>query len=246
MIFQISIANICIRITSIYRGIYELCQDYLDDQKEPELSLVTVPSDLQKEAKICHENWPLSDARAAYMESLAVHRKLTEKFLDYDILLMHGVVLDCSGSGIMITAPSGVGKTTRANIWTSCIPHTYVVNGDKPFLGIGECVTAYGTPWNGRENMGRNVSVPLRAILLLSRSTKNQITRVRPGEVLPLLMRQVFLSDNGIVQMKILSLLNKLCRSVPVYRMECDRQPESMIAIYQTLCKDGIIHPEES
>ena len=246
MTFQITIAGVCVRITSIYDEICHLCRDYLEDKGEPQIFVETHPSDLEEEARRGREPLPLTEERAAYLETLAVYRRIAEKLSERDILLMHGVLLNCSGSGILITAPSGVGKTTRANLWTSAIPHTHVVNGDKPLISLGDSIMAYGTPWNGKENMGRNECVPLRAICLLQRGTGSQIRRVEPKEVLSSMLRQVYLSTDPGMQIRALSLLNLLCKKVPVYLMECDKETGSTIAVYHALCSDGIINPDAS
>ena len=241
MTFQIVIAGVSIRIKSIYSDVYAYCKDYLDNENEPEISIEIYPSDLEEEALRNKELWPMSDERASYMEILAVYRRIAEMLLKRNIFLMHGVLLDCCGSGILITAPSGTGKTTRANLWTAHIPDSYVINGDKPLLSMGDDVVGYGTPWNGKEYMGCNKSVPVKAICLLERSDEDQMIRVNPREVLQPLMKQVFLPANSNLRIKTLCLLDCLCKKVPVYLMRCDREPSSIIKIYNTLCSDGII-----
>lgn len=241
MTFQIVIAGICVEVTSMYDQVYRLCAPYLANQEQPEISVQIDSEDLHKEALLNGENWPITEGRAAYLETMAVYRKIADRLLDRRVVLMHGTLLNCSGSGLLITAPSGVGKTTRARLWVDNAPDTYIVNGDKPLIAIGEEVIAYGTPWNGKEGIGRNESVPLRAICILKRSHANQLVRVEAREVLKCLMNQIYLPKDGKLQLKTLALLNDLCGKVPIYRMDCDREVETVRAFYDILGREGII-----
>ena len=112
-----------------------------------------------------------ADYRSADMKTIpdiavVIHRE----DIDREALTMHGVIVATAGQGYMITAPSGVGKTTRGRLWCEHIPGSEIVNGDKPLIQLkDEGTFACGTPWCGKERINSNKIVPLRAILLLDR-----------------------------------------------------------------------------
>lgn len=56
-----------------------------------------------------------------------------------------------------------------------------MVNDDKPMLRVqnGE-VTVFGTPWNGKHRLSRDLAVPVKALCLLERSETNFIERIQP------------------------------------------------------------------
>ena len=41
------------------------------------------------------------------------------------------------------------------------IPGSFVVNGDKPLIQVGEEIVVFGTPWAGKEGTQRNTGIRL-------------------------------------------------------------------------------------
>lgn len=111
-----------------------------------------------------------------YIETLVLLRNISEQLPRFDCFLMHGAVVSEDEDGYMFTATSGTGKSTHISLWKKYFDNVEIVNGDKPFLRVGEeGVTAYGTPWAGKEGWQKNVSVPLSAVCLLKRGLTNKI-----------------------------------------------------------------------
>ena len=155
---------------------------------------------------------------------------------------MHGAVLSAGGSGVMFTAPSGTGKTTHAQLWLSQIPDCHMVNGDKPLIRFDASgPIACGTPWCGKEKLGRNEQVPLRAICYVQRADHNRLVRVAPSAIWPLLLKQVYLPKGPAGIGQVIPLFNRLCTEVPLYRLECNMDPEAALTAYQTLRDDHIL-----
>lgn len=107
-------------------------------------------------------------------------RKVCDHLAADGFLMVHSSVVAVNDAAIAFVAPSGVGKSTHSLIWTKQIPDSYIVNGDKPLVHLGEKVTVYGTPWCGKEGFNRNTSVPLRALCFLKRSENNALYRITP------------------------------------------------------------------
>ena len=242
MTFKIRIADICVEVSSIYDRVYDFCQDYLDEKSIPMISISIEFNDLKQEAELNREEWPMSEERAAYMEMLALYRKIAEAFLTRNIFLMHGAVLSAGGAGVMFTAPSGTGKTTHCRLWMKHIRGCHMVNGDKPLVQVGtDGVMAYGTPWYGKEHMGCNEQVPLRAVCYVKRSEENRLTRVSSSAVWTLLLKQVYFPKDAQGIQQTIALFNQFCAKVPVYLLECNMEPEAAYCAYQALQADGVI-----
>jgi hypothetical protein len=170
----------------------------------------------------------------AYLETLAVYRKIVERLLDYDVLLFHGSAVAVDGQAYLFAATSGTGKTTHTNLWTKNIPKAYVVNGDKPLLKINDDgVTVYGTPWQGKENYGRNISVPLKAVCQLERSDTNHIEPITIKESLPMLFQQSYRPNDIDSMNKTIELINKLGMNTKLYRLGCNMQDEAAFVAYE-------------
>ena len=242
MKFVIRLADVNIGISSIYNEIVLLCRDYLTDG-EPAFCVSVSPEDIEQEQmknirEAEAEGIPPVKYRPSYLETLAVYRKIAVQMLDRDTLLLHGAVIAVGDRAWLFTAPSGTGKTTHIRLWLENIAGSYVVNGDKPLIRVGEDVTVYGTPWAGKEGMQRNTGVRLCGIVLLERGAENNIGRITLSQALPVLIQQSYRpNDRGAVE-KTLALIAKLAGRIPLYRLSCNMLPEAALTAYHTLDQD--------
>ena len=226
MVFRIKLADILIEIHSISDKIYSLCKEYIcDDQGFPLITVSINEKEINKandDAQINATN--LNNGMYRYfnptmLESSLILRKVADAIIKFDAFMMHGAVVAVDGWSYMFVAPSGTGKTTRAQLWLKEIPGSFVVNGDKPFLRVQEdCIFTYGTPWSGKEDWNSNVKVPLKAIFLLERSETDVISKLTLSEAMPKLLEQVYWpSDINSIQ-KTISLLKDIEKSVQIYQ----------------------------
>lgn len=214
--FCISLGGHTIRINSMYSETYSMCQKFLVSSKEPELTVDICEKDLVMERKqVEMENIDQSDG---YLETLAVYRKICKGLLDYDIFLMHGAVIATQGNAYLFTAKSGTGKTTHIRKWLRQLEDSYVVNGDKPLIKITENeAIACGTPWCGKEKMGTNCMIPLKAIVLMKRGNDNEIREISFSEAFTFLIQQTYQPDGVENMKKTLRLFSQLKSRVRFY-----------------------------
>ena len=239
MDFTVCLAGKNIAVSSLYDEVYDFCHDYLTDVPA-DISVSVTPEDINyekivniREAQI--EGIPAVDYPDSYLETLAVYRKIVTKLLDFDTYLMHGAVVAVGDKAWLFTAPSGTGKTTHINLWLNNIPGSYVVNGDKPLIHIGDECTVYGTPWAGKEGMNRNVGVKLCGIVILNRGLENQIKKVPMTQILPVLIQQSYRPKEKTELEKTLSLLGRLGKKIPMYLLYCNMDPEAAFVAYNVL-----------
>ena len=181
------------------------------------------------------EDIPIRRFSDAYLETLAVYRKIADHLLYCDTLLFHGSVIAVDGEGYLFTAKSGTGKSTHTRLWREYFGERAVmVNDDKPLLHITDSgVTAYGTPWDGKHRLSTNTAVPLKGICILTRDTTNHIESVEPHAVYPLIVQQTnrSLSSDGVKHT--LSLIDHMLNVVPVYRLGCNMDIEAAVVAYE-------------
>ena len=181
------------------------------------------------------EGIPIRQFSDAYLETLAVYRKIADHLLSCDTLLFHGSVIAVDGEGYLFTAKSGTGKSTHTRLWREYFGERAVmVNDDKPLLRITDSgVTAYGTPWDGKHRLSTNTAVPLKGICILARDTTNHIEPVETHAVYPLIVQQTnrSLSADGMKQT--LSLIDRMLNVVPVYRLGCNMDIEAARVAYE-------------
>lgn len=144
-------------------------------------------------------------------------------------LMLHASFIRWQGQGILFSAPSGVGKSTQANLWAQCC-QAEVLNGDRAALRPGpDGWSAYGLPYAGSSGIYRNEHAPVAAIVLLGQAKENSIRRVSPAQALCALFPEV--SKQGWDPLwtdRAVELLTQLVTQVPVYRLECLPDPSAV------------------
>ena len=240
MKFLINIANTNILISSIYKGIYNTCRDYLaESDAEPDVEIIVDEKMIDNEAEREKEiSQGMTDKQS--IERLLIQRLIAEALIDKDTFLMHGAVIAVKNEAHLFTAPSGTGKTTHIQHWLDNVEGSFVVNGDKPFILLNETeVFACGTPWRGKEKMGTNAIVPLRSIVFMERSTDNCIEEASFKTIFPLLLKQIYWPQNESAMRKTLRLLSRLKGSVRFYKFYFNNYKEDVFQVsFDTLIKD--------
>ena len=170
----------------------------------------------------------------AYLESLAVYRKICEAMVDFDTILMHGSVVAVDGEAFLFTAKSGTGKSTHTRYWREVFGERAVmVNDDKPLLKLtDDGVLACGTPWDGKHRLSTNVCLPLRAICILERGETNEITPISAREALPMVFQQTYRPKK---LSKYMEIIDKLTQRVKFYRLRCNMSQEAARIAYEAM-----------
>lgn len=242
--FCMELAGRVVRIRSRYDEVYRLCRDYLTEAPA-DFTAEATEEDLAEERRLALreaalEGKPAVNYKDAYLETLAVYRKIGMGMLQYDTLLVHGSAVCADGEAYLFTAPSGTGKTTHTRLWLSEIPGSFVVNGDKPLIRLlPDRIEVCGTPWSGKEGLNRRVNVPLKAICFLERGKQNEISRTSFRETYPLLMQQCYRPTEPEAMRRTLELISRLGEETALYRLHCNMEPEAALVAYNGMVRDA-------
>ena len=146
--------------------------------------------------------------------------------LRHNILTFHSALLEHNGCGILIAAPSGVGKTTHARLWRD-LKNALILNGDRSscFRKNGRWF-AFGSPWCGTGGEQINRKVPVKALILLRRGEQDEIVPLTPMEILNELLPLT--SCEPGMQEKLLSLLDPFLNEIPVTALACTATPQAV------------------
>lgn len=239
--FTIKIAGRVVAVTALFSSTCCFCKEYLC-QAEPDFSVKISMEDIAFEhEKVVREdmlegirNRDFSDA---YLETIALQRKIAEHLFEYDTLLFHGSVVAVEHEGYLFTAKSGTGKSTHTRLWREVLGgRAVMVNDDKPFLRITEGkVDVYGSPWNGKHRLGENICVPLKAVCILERGEKNEIREIPAKDAVHMLFQQSHRPVNVQMMPKYMELLDILAGNVAFYRLKCNMSPEAARTAYEAM-----------
>lgn len=220
----IKVAQIAIGIDNRYRNVVYLAKDYLTDEA-PEFTVSVTDEEIEEERVISETEYT-----PGYYESVVAYRKIAEQLPNYDAFLFHGSVIEYKEKAYVITAHSGVGKTTHTRLWISEFgDEVKILNGDKPIVRFidGEAY-ACGTPWQGKENYGRNVIRKVAGFAFLSRGEANKAYEISPSDAVMRFMSQIYLpKNNKIALVKTMSLADRVLKNARLVHLECNMEPEA-------------------
>ena len=235
-----------IRIESIHESVQERCRDYRTEG-EPDFTVQTTLSDLAYEQERSDREAEAEGRNAvkwssAYLEELAVYRKIAEKMPDYDTFLFHGSCVAVDNDGYLFTARSGTGKITHVRLWREMLgSRAVMVNDDKPLIHLlkDNGAVIYGTPWDGKHRLSSNILVPLRAVCLLERAEENRIAPVTAQEAFPMLIQQTYRPADPAAMIRTMKLIDRLSQSVKLYKLRCNMDISAAELSYGTMKEEA-------
>lgn len=236
--FKARMADIPVEVVCQFESTKVYCSDYLyEDGTAAERVITISEAVLAEEQSQLRAKGDTAAENRNVVENYSLCRCLSEHMPSYDRVLFHGSSLAIDGSGVLFTAKSGTGKSTHTRLWRKAFGNRVVmVNDDKPFLHITpDGTTVYGTPWRGKHRLGSNTSAPLRAICIVCRGAENSIQRITPREALPVLLQQTYMPEDPRMLQKTVALVDRLSRTVSVYRLYCNMDPEAAQVAYEGL-----------
>ena len=208
-----------------------------ESEGEPNFFITITEEEIFRE-KIANSKEGRGQRTKNALELCAIQRRIASTLSYQSILLFHGSAVCVDGQTYIFTAPSGTGKSTHSRLWREMLTdHDVVmVNDDKPFLKVEDgLVTAYGSPWRGKEGLGCKMSAPVKAICSISRGTENVIREATPEEMYSIFYEQSFRPLDKVGTENHLHTLDVLTRSVRLYKLSCDVSLEAARLSYETM-----------
>lgn len=170
------------------------------------------------------------------------HLGLEEIMLRENRLCFHAACISSDLGGLLFAGPSGVGKSTQANLWCR-YRMARLLNGDRPILSLTDRgVLAWGSPYAGSSRCYVNECTPVRAILLLKQAPACALRPLPAGESLRRICAGLNLHtwDSDYLN-HALDLATQVITRVPVYEFSCTAD-ESAVQFLANALKEGINH----
>ena len=232
--FTVNLADLTTCIDNKYDYIKNMCADYIVADGECDLSISVTDAEIAYE-RDAGEQGDFSDG---YLEFLAVYRRIAEWLPNHDGFLMHGVLFEADGKGLLLCARSGVGKSTHMALWKRMLgDKCRVINGDKPLVRIIDGkIFAYGTPWCGKEGIQINDKAQLTDICFIERNETNITEEYTEGDIIPRLFKQIYLPKaDGMQKLKVLDLAGKMIENVHFWKIRCNKELEAAEVAYKAI-----------
>lgn len=177
----------------------------------------------------------------------ALPDRITPKTLLYALEAEHliaqsrGFLFHCSyialnGGAILFTAPSGVGKSTQAELWRK-LRGAKVINGDRAAVRLSDTgLEAWGIPFSGSSGICHRSCLTVRAIVYLSQAPRTTIRPLTGTRAFRLLWEGCSLHtwDRQDVTACTDAVLGAIAR-VPVFHLACTPDESAVRALEEAL-----------
>ena len=232
--FTISIAGLNIRINTVSPSVYAYCIQYLSDNP-PDICINICEEDIENAKNALKSAGQRIDT--PYLETIVAYKKILDELITYNSLLIHGAVVAVNNEAYLFSAPSGTGKTTHIKQWIEKMDGAIIVNGDKPLVKITDNeVIACGTPWCGKERLGTNIMVPLKAFVYMERDNVNHINEISFLSAFPYLLQQTYRFSDQEKAKKTINLLTSLNEKISFWHFYCNNFKEDCFStVYNSL-----------
>ena len=177
--------------------------------------------------------------RIARMHNSFFHLGLEELLIRRERLCFHAACVDTPLGGILFSGPSGVGKSTQAELWCQ-YRGAKQINGDRPILSReGEEWRAWGSPYAGSSRCHVNENCGVRAIVMLKQAKECSLRRLDSGEAFRAVWSGLTMHswDEGFVE-KACDLALELIGTVPVYEFACPPDEAAVDHLERALRKE--------
>lgn len=179
----------------------------------------------------------LLDGKEDGLEGALIAAIMTHLSLHHGLML-HSSLIDVDGSGIMFVGPSGIGKTTQAELWMK-YRDAIIINGDMALVHEEDGVfRGYGCPWHGSSPYCENRDVLLKGIIVLEQASENTIEKLDGLVLFERMVNNIFIPHwfkPGVESA--METIDHLLTNVPVYLLKCRKDEEAVSMVERVLLK---------
>lgn len=175
--------------------------------------------------------WYQKDCAQFFSESQNTffHIALEELLLRRGAMILHASFIETEYGAILFTGPSGIGKSTQADLWVK-YRRAELINGDRSILKkTQEGWTAYGSPYAGSSRCYVNKSGMIRAIIVLEKADECKIQRLSYAAAFIKIYSGLIVNTwNEAYVKKISEMAGNLIKEVPIYSFRCTPEEEAV------------------
>ena len=170
------------------------------------------------------------------------HIGVESVLLAHSVAVLHASLVRHNGKAVLFCGPSGVGKSTQADLWQQHLGAD-LLNGDRAAIRCVDGVwTAYGLPFAGTSGIYRCESAPIAAIVLPRQAAVNAVTVTDTGAGMRALFPQVSHRRTDPSQTAFaMGMLTDMVAQIPLFTLYCRPDQEAVTVLYDTLTQGGLL-----
>ncbi len=171
----------------------------------------------------------------------------SEALMAHDRMIFHSVAIRWRDKAYLISAPSGVGKSTQAKHLQALCPGAFsVICGDRPVLQFcpaldcapdaASSVIVHPSCWNGKEGWHGAGAAPLAGLIVLERGEENKICALSAREAaLPVFQQCLQSYSRSDIVQTTAKMTTKLLQLVPIWKLTTHEVPDSTKLLLETV-----------
>lgn len=150
--------------------------------------------------------------------------------------LLHASHIRYGDEAIVFTAPSGVGKSTHAQLWMDN-RGAELINGDRVAIRVEtDGIYAYGVPFTGSSKVGKWAKLPLRAIVRLRQAPLDTVQPLQGFQAFRQIWEGCSVNFWNKVTLELTSrAVLDTVSAVPVYELACTPALSAVTALESIL-----------
>lgn len=229
------IAELNVLMNPLHETLKSRAHSYLFDFDGKEDIAAALSAEEIQEKQNAHPNLTLDDCEYLYTGA-----DFYEKLLGFDGMFLHASAVAVGGNAYLFSAPCGGGKSTHTALWQEYFgkDRAIIINDDKPAIRlINDTLYVFGTPFSGKSDKNTNIKVPLKAICFLEHAKENSIRKMSAVEALMQIFNQTLRPTDAKRMEKLIFLVDKLLKHIPVYKMGCNMSLDAVETSYTQMSK---------
>lgn len=162
---------------------------------------------------------------------------LFELLADAGMPVLHSSYIISDGYAILFSGPSGIGKSTQAALWEK-YRGAVTVNGDRTLIDPA-AGTANGIFYAGTSGICKNITAPLRAVVILRRGGHTELRRAEPREAFKaILCQSAYYSWDPVSVDRMTELAARVVNGTEIFCMDCPPDRDSVLMLDDELRKE--------
>ena len=152
--------------------------------------------------------------------------------------ILHCAYLSHCGEAVLLSGPSGTGKSTHGKLWEQFVPDTHVVNGDRGLINRDADGKYYVSGWPvcGSSGICHAERYPLRAIVFIEQMPDNQLIQEPATHLFTRLYSQLTVNHwNKAATSAAVEWIMTLLSNVPVKVYGCNMAPDAPFKLKKAL-----------
>ena len=227
------IADLIVDYTAKYEDLEKLSEQFkYSGEKEADITLAVPNKHL--------ENLLSRSAKGTTIggiENFAISSEFNREAIKYGVMLVHSSALIYNNEAYLLSADSGVGKSTHTKLWLKAFgDKVHIMNDDKPVVRLyDDHAQAYGTPFDGGSGIALNESYPLKAIIFVERGEENSVRIPDNKEIIQKLYFQTARMVNRETAEKMLVNMERLLHLTKFYVLTCNMDISAAHTAYNSI-----------